>query len=161
LIAVGFRRKGREYALQVLFGTDLSGAAPMDGVRRDRDMAEFWAQRRATPEVRAFAESLIRGVTQHRASIDELVARHAMHWSMDRMATVDRNVLRLAVYELLYSQDVPERVVLNEAIEIAKKYGTDESGGFVNGILDHIVKHDPAVPVRRDAERTHAGDGPR
>ncbi|MFZ5874818.1 MAG: transcription antitermination factor NusB [Nitrospirota bacterium] len=158
---MGFRRKGREYALQVLFGTDLTAAAPAAGARRERDMAEFWAQRRATPEVRAFAESLIRGVDQHRGDIDALVARHATHWTMDRMATVDRNVLRLAVYELLYALDVPDRVVLNEAIEIAKKYGTDESGAFVNGILDHIIKHDPAVPVRRGAERTHAVDGPR
>ncbi|MFZ5862612.1 MAG: transcription antitermination factor NusB [Nitrospirota bacterium] len=157
---MGFRRKGREYALQVLFGTDLTSAAPDDVARRAREMAEFWAERRATPEVQAFAESLVRGVDEHRATIDALVTRHATHWSMDRMATVDRNVLRLAVYELLYARDVPERVVLNEAIEIAKKYGTDESGAFVNGILDHIAKHDPAVPVR-SGEQTHAGDGPR
>jgi N utilization substance protein B len=160
-MAGGFRRKGREYALQVLFGTDVTAAAPAEGAQWERGMAEFWAQRRATPEVRAFAEALIRGVAQHRASIDALVTRHATHWSMDRMATVDRNVLRLAVYELLHALDVPERVVLNEAIEIAKKYGTDESGAFVNGILDHIVKHDPAMPAPRSAERTHAGDGPR
>lgn len=158
---MGFRRKGREYALQVLFGSDLGSGASTGAPRDARDLAAFWAQRRAASEVRAFAETLIGGVDQHRSEIDALVARHATHWSIDRMAAVDRNVLRLAVYELLYARDVPERVVLNEAIEIAKKYGTDESGSFVNGILDHIVKHDPAVTAQRDAERSHAGNGHR
>lgn len=158
---MGFRRKGREYALQVLFGSDLACAESAGRAREPRNLAEFWAQRRASAEVRSFAESLIHGVDQHQGEIDAIVSRHATHWSLDRMAAVDRNVLRLAVYELLYAREVPERVVLNEAIEIAKKYGADESGGFVNGILDHIVKHDPAVTAQRDAERTHAGDGHR
>jgi N utilization substance protein B len=145
----------------VLFGSDLACTAPAGRPREARNLTEFWAQRRAAPEVRSFAEALISGVDEHQREIDAIVARHAAHWSLDRMAAVDRNVLRLAVYELLYAREVPERVVLNEAIEIAKKYGADESGAFVNGILDHIVKHDPAVTAQRDAERAHAGDGHR
>lgn len=156
---MGYRRKGREYALQVLFGCDLSSGARPERDGEPSDFQAFWAERRAAPEVRAFAEALVRGVRAHLGEIDAIIARHATNWTVDRMAAVDRNVLRLAVYELLHVPEVPERVVLNEAIEIAKKYGTVESGAFVNGILDNIVKHDPAVTETREGERTHASHG--
>ena len=154
---MGFRRKGREYALQLLFGSDLTGVAQTTKGRAAEDLPAFWAQRRAAPEVQAFAESLVRGVAAHLDDIDAMISRHAKNWTMARMAAVDRNVLRVAVYELLYEPEIPERVVLNEAIEIAKKYGNVDSGAFVNGILDDIVKHEPGVMAQREAERVDAG----
>jgi N utilization substance protein B len=156
---VGLRRKGREYALQLLFGSDLTGAGQPTAGREAADFGAFWSQRRAAPEVQTFAETLVRGVAAHVEDIDPVIARHARNWTMARMAAVDRNVLRVAVYELLYVPDIPERVVLNEAIDIAKKYGGEDSGAFVNGILDDIVKHDPGVMAQREAERVHASDG--
>lgn len=156
---MGLRRKGREYALQLLFGSDLTGAGQPTAGREEADFGVFWSQRRAAPEVQTFAETLVRGVAAHVEDIDPVIARHARNWTMARMAAVDRNVLRVAVYELLYVPDIPERVVLNEAIDIAKKYGGEDSGAFVNGILDDIVKHDPGVMAQREAERVHASDG--
>lgn len=156
---MGVRRKGREYALQLLFGSDLTGSARTIPGIEPAELAAFWAQRRAAPEVQTFAESLVRGAASHLDDIDAIIARHAKNWAIARMAAVDRNVLRVAVYELLYAPDIPERVVLNEAIDIAKKYGSVDSGAFVNGILDDIVKHDPGVTAQREAERVHASDG--
>lgn len=147
---MGFRRKGREYALQLLFQADVGGRARRGEVSPIRFEA-FWAQRNASPEVRAFAETLVRGVETHAADVDRILERHAHHWSLERMAAVDRNVLRLAVYELVYLPDVPPRVALNEAIDIAKKYGSEESGRFVNGVLDDILKTEPPLQARRDA----------
>lgn len=158
---MGFRRKGREYALQLLFGSDLTGAVHPTKGQPVGDLPAFWAERRAAPEVQAFAESLVRGVALHGHDIDAVISRHAKNWAMARMAAVDRNVLRVAVYELLYAPEIPERVVLNEAIEIAKKYGSVDSGAFVNGILDDIVKHEPGVMAQREAERVDAGHGRR
>jgi N utilization substance protein B len=158
---VGVRRKGREYALQLLFGSDLTGAAQSTKGRQVGELPAFWAQRRAAPEVQSFAEALVRGVAAHVDDIDAVISRHAKNWAMARMATVDRNVLRVAVYELLYDPEIPERVVLNEAIEIAKKYGSVDSGAFVNGILDDIVKHDPGVMAQRETERVDASHGRR
>lgn len=158
---MGGRRKGREYALQLLFGSDLTGAAQPTTAAESGTFAAFWAQRRAAPEVQSFAEGLVCGVAAHLDDIDAVITRHAKNWAMPRMAAVDRNVLRVAVYELLHRPDIPERVVLNEAIDIAKKYGSVDSGAFVNGILDDIVKHEPGVIAQREAERVHASHGRR
>ncbi len=155
---MGFRRKGREYALQVLFEVDLGR---LDPLRSDapHSFEAFWAQRNTPPDVRSFAEALVRGVEQHATEIDQILKRHVQHWSLDRMAAVDRNVLRVAAYELVFVADVPPRVILNEAIDIAKKYGSEESGGFVNGVLDHLLKTDPALLARgHAAEPIHARD---
>src|SRR3990170_1342011 len=147
---MGFRRKGREYALQLLFQADVGDRARREAVSPTRFEA-FWAQRNASPDVRAFAETLVRGVETRAADINRILERHAHHWSLERMAAVDRNVLRLAVYELCYLTDVPPRVALNEAIDIAKKYGSEESGRFVNGVLDDILNTEPALQSRREA----------
>ena len=156
---MGFRRKGREYALQLLFQSDVARQGERAPAGR---FDAFWAERRALPEVRSFAEALVRGVEEHLEVIDGVLRNHARHWSLERMAAVDRNVLRLAVYELFYLTDVPSRVVLNEAIEIAKKYGSEESGGFVNGVLDDVLKTEPALYPRREAsEQAHASDSRR
>ena len=94
----------------------------------------------ALEEVKTFTRQIIDGVSTNVREIDQLVESHSTHWKVSRMASVDRNILRMAVFELLYCQDIPASVTINEAIEIAKKYGTEESGAFVNGILDHIAK---------------------
>jgi len=132
---MGRRRKAREVALQFLYQLDLHGEddpAP--------HAEEFWARHPVDDESRAFAEALVRGATQNRAKADELIRQYVEHWDLDRMAVVDRNILRLAIYELLWAENVPAKVAINEAIEIAKKFGTRESSRFINGVLDRIHK---------------------
>lgn len=104
-------------------------------------LREFWRDRPVPPEVQAFAETLVRGTADRCAELDEIIQANAAHWSLARIAPVERNILRLAAYELLYRDDIPERVAINEAIELAKLYGSEESGAFVNGILDQIRLH--------------------
>ena len=129
------RRRSRECALQLLFQTEFA-AEEKQGPRR-----VFWERSEETEtEVVVFAEKLLEGVLQNRETIDVLITKVASNWKIHRMPAVDRNVLRLAVYELMSMPDVPVKVTMNEAIEIAKKFGTEESGAFVNGILDKIAK---------------------
>jgi N utilization substance protein B len=128
---VGQRRRAREFALQLLFQIDLTGAPVVEVVER------FWTSLEADEEVRSFAESLVNGVLAEREAIDRRIVEAAEHWRIERMAVVDRNVLRLAVCELLADEN-PPAVVIDEAIEIAKRFGNEKSGGFINGILDTI-----------------------
>ena len=104
-------------------------------------LREFWRDRVVPPEVRAFADALVRGTAEKLAELDGTIEANAAHWSLARIAPVERNILRLAAYELLFRDDIPERVAINEAIELAKQYGSEESGAFVNGILDQIRLH--------------------
>jgi transcription antitermination factor NusB len=128
------RRKARELALQFLYQLDLRGAG--DAGPHE---AEFWAQHSAADEeTREFVTALVNGTRTHRAKIDEMITQSAEHWNLERMSVVDRNILRLAVFELGWERDVPPRVAINEAIEIAKKFGTRESGRFINGVLDRV-----------------------
>jgi N utilization substance protein B len=132
---VGRRRKARETALQFLYQLDV----------RDRDdptaqAVEFWSRHPVDPEARAFAEELVVGTKQNQDKIDGLIAQAAEHWDLERMSAVDRNILRAAVYELLWHPEVPPKVAINEAIEIAKKFGTQESSRFINGVLDRIAR---------------------
>ena len=129
------RRKAREHALQILFQLDIRQEKPSAVV-----LKRFWAEYEPDDEVKAFAEEIIKGTYKHRAEIDKLLHQCAKNWSLDRMAVVDRNVLRMAVYEILHRMDIPTSVTINEAIEIARKFGTDESGAFVNGILDSVAR---------------------
>jgi N utilization substance protein B len=132
---MGKRRKARELALMLLYELDF----------RPSNLAlvlqEFWRDRVVPPEVRTFAETLVRGTADRAAELDGVIQANAAHWSLARIAPVERNILRLAAYELLFCDDVPERVAINEAIELAKLYGSEESGAFVNGILDQIRLH--------------------
>lgn len=128
---MGRRRKAREIALQFLYLLDQHGA---DSVQPHE--APFWARHPVDPDTREFAQTLVRGTRQQQPKIDALIGEYAEHWPLDRMAVVDRNILRLALYELLWQLDVPPKVTINEAIEIAKKYGTQESSRFINGVLD-------------------------
>lgn len=130
---MGSRRHSRECALQMLFQRDLGGNSLSE------IYGTFWEGKNESQEVRNFAESLVKGTLEQIGHIDSMIARQAEHWRLDRMAVVDRNILRLAVYELLGST-APPAVVINEAIEIARRFSTDESTQFVNGILDGIHK---------------------
>ena len=135
------RTKARERALQALYQIDVAA----EGI--DEALARFWKSFEPVErEVMTLAESLVRGVAEHRRAIDEEIERVSSNWRLDRMAKVDRNVLRLATYELLRT-DVPVKVAINEAIELGKKYGSESTGAFVNGVLDRIASGLP--PERR------------
>jgi N utilization substance protein B len=132
---MGRRRKAREVALQFLYQLELRGEDDPQP-----HAAEFWFQHPVDAETRVFAEALVRGAKRHQAKTDELLRQYVEHWDLERMAVVDRNILRLAIYEMLWGEDVPSKVAINEAIEIAKKFGTAESSRFINGVLDRIHK---------------------
>ncbi len=154
---MGKRREARERAVQFLFQHDLNPPEDLGAA-----LEQFWETQRAaaiaeekggatwgqpvelppltTDEaaVRLFAEPLIRGTLEHRAEADELIKKFARNWELHRIAAVDRNILRLAIYEMLHRDDIPPIVSINEAVDIAKKFSTQDSGKFVNGILDKI-----------------------
>jgi N utilization substance protein B len=132
---MGTRRKSRELVLQMLFQGDMGKQSPEE-VRRT-----FWNERSgASSEVRGFAEDLFRVATDRTTEIDQIIERHAEHWRMDRMAAVDRNVLRTAVAELLGFPGTPRPVIINEALEIARTYSSPESVQFINGVLDSVSR---------------------
>jgi len=139
---VGQRRRAREFALQLLFQIDLAGTPAAEALER------FWTSLEVDEAVRSFTERLVNAVLAEREAIDRRIVAAAEHWRIERMAVVDRNVLRLAVCELLW-HEIPPAVVIDEAIEIAKRFGSEESGGFINGILD-------AIRARVDSEGRRA-----
>ena len=139
------RTRARERALQALYQIDVAA----EGI--DEALARFWKSFEPVErEVMDLAEGLVRGVAKHRRELDDAIEAVSTHWRLDRMAKVDRNVLRLAAYELLRT-DVPVKVVINEAIELGKKYGSESSGAFVNGVLDKVAAGLP--PERRRGEK--------
>lgn len=135
---MGKRREGREAAIQFLYQIDVNGETAASSA------AAFWALRsgpgkaEVTAKTRNFAEQLVTGVMTHRDEIDERIRKCTANYELNRLAAVDRNILRMAIFEMLHSTDVAPVVIINEAIEIAKKFGGEKSGGFVNGILDRI-----------------------
>lgn len=131
---MGMRRHARELALQLLYQHEHTGA-DLDVMQTDFDE---WTN--ATDGVREFADFLLRGTLSNLADLDEELERQTAHWRLERLAAVDRNILRLAMFELKHEPDTPPAVVIDEAIEIAKKFGAEESGRFVNGVLDGFVK---------------------
>lgn len=128
------RTKAREYALQMLYQVDVSRG------EIQQILQDFWTYHPVPPDVRTFADQLVQGTLAHRPEIDQLIASHANNWEINRMAVVDRNIIRMGAYELLYVEEVPPKVCLNEAVELAKRFGDEESSKFVNGILDTIHK---------------------
>jgi transcription antitermination protein NusB len=154
---MGKRREARERAVQFLFQHDINPPEDLEAA-----LAQFWESQRAaaiagekgsanwgqpvelppptTEEaaVRLFADPLIRGAIQHRDEADALIRKHAVNWELHRIAAVDRNILRLAIYEMLHRDDIPPVVSINEAVDVAKKFSTQDSGKFVNGILDKV-----------------------
>lgn len=130
---MGARRQAREAALQILYLVDVGGY-PIETASKF-----FWTGNdELPPRARAFADELAGGTAAERARLDELIMKYAENWELSRMAAVDRNILRLAAYELLHHADTPISVVIDEAVEIAKNFSTQDSGKFVNGILDKI-----------------------
>ena len=130
------RRDGREWALQIIFGLDLNTREDLDAVLNDF----FDVHAESDPRTRTFVEGIVSGVVEHRLDIDARIEKYAEHWKIRRMGVVDRNVLRIALYELMFCEEVPAAVILNEAIDIAKYFSSMESGKFVNGILDRARK---------------------
>jgi len=132
---MGSRRKSRELALQMLFQSDM-GKQDAAQVRRT-----FWAERKEIePDIRGFADDLFRVAVERAPEIDQLIERHAEHWRVDRMAAVDRNLLRTAVAEFVGYPTTPKPIVINEALEIARKFSSPEAVTFINGVLDSVAK---------------------
>jgi N utilization substance protein B len=141
------RREGREAAVQFLFSNDLNCGAD------ESDWSAFWQLHTASGFVRDFCVELVTGVQQRREEIDSRLESVTANYALDRLSTVDRNILRLAIFEMFYSESVPPVVAMNEAIEIAKRFGTEDSGRFVNGILDRL-KDDLNRPLREASTPT-------
>lgn len=131
---MGHRRQSREAALQLLFQVEFSNQPPLEVAKL------FWEENPVSEEVRLFGDDLFLGTMRNLKEIDFLIESSSTNWKLSRMASVDRNILRMSAYELIYLEDIPSSVTINEAVEIAKKYGTEESPGFINGILDKIAK---------------------
>jgi len=131
-LAAFSRSRCREWALQVLYLAEFSGEPDA------HQITHFWAYFQKGGKSPAYLEELVLGVAAHQAELDALISRYSEHWRLERMVAVDRNLLRLAAYELLCQPKIPVKVVINEAVELAKKYGTEWSGAFVNGLLDRI-----------------------
>jgi N utilization substance protein B len=141
-MGMGRRTKARERALQALYQIDVAATD------LDEALSRFWRSFEPVErEVMTLAEELVRGVARHRRDIDETIEGVSQNWRLDRMARVDRNILRLAVFELAHRADAPVKVVIDEAIELGKKFGSESSGAFVNGVLDRIAAALP--PARR------------
>lgn len=127
------RTQAREFALQILYQFEMNPGS-LDEVK-----ISFWNQYAEIPEeVRRFAETLVDGTLTHREEIDQIVTRATENWDLGRMAVIDRNILRFATYELLFVEDIPPKVTINEAVNLAKKFSQEDSGKFVNGVLDKI-----------------------
>jgi len=142
------RHEARQWAIQLLFQRDFNRDELADA------LAEFWRERKASARARVFTELLVQGVEQRREELDGLLQRYAENWNVRRMGAVDRNVLRAALYEMLYCPDIPPVVTINEAVEIAKEFSGVESGKFVNGILDRARQELP-----RPARTAAGGEG--
>ncbi|HJT21662.1 MAG TPA: transcription antitermination factor NusB [Nitrospira sp.] len=140
----GSRHQSRERALQILFQYDIHGKP---GVW----LEEFWKQCKAGDDIKVFAEALVHGVMEHKKDLDTMIGRYATNWKVSRMQVVDRNILRLGAFELLWLDEVPAKVTMNEAIELAKDFGDDEAAKFVNGILDKILAMEPKLEAKRNA----------
>ena len=143
---MGTRRKSRELALQALYQEELAGQANL------LDFEEFCSHFQVSKKAIPYARQLLQGVHEKKETINQLISRFAENWRLERMSVIDRNILRLAVFELYYQEDVPTSVAINEAVEIAKRFSTDDSGPFINGILDGMAK-DEAV-ARKDKSQS-------
>jgi N utilization substance protein B len=130
---MGARSEGRESALQMLFAMEAGGGSA------ERVIAAYWRETPGDPEGRSYADDAVRGVAADLEKVDEIIRKASTNWRLERMARVDRNVLRLGTWELLRSREVPRAVILDEAVELAKRFGSEDSGAFVNGVLDRVA----------------------
>ena len=130
---MGARSSGRESALQMLFAMEAGGGSA------ERVIGAYWRETPGDPEGREYADAALRGVAGDLDKVDEAIRKASTNWRLERMARVDRNVLRLGAWELMHATDVPRAVILDEAVELAKRFGSEESGAFVNGVLDRVA----------------------
>jgi len=149
---MGARRSGREAALQMLFQLEASSASAAQTIEL------FWRAQRdqdfePDPEGRSYADTIVRGVADTLAAVDKQITQASKNWRLERMGRVDRNLLRMGTWELISQRDVPRAVVIDEAVELAKAYGTEDSSSFVNGVLDRI-----ATDLGRSDDAPKAGD---
>ena len=138
---MGQRRRSREVALQILYCMDMTDSPADEAISYHYEFmtTDEEKESQATVLIRPFTERLVHGVHLHRHEIDQTLLSASEHWRLDRMSIVDRNILRIALFEMLYCPDVPPKVSINEAIDIGKKFGTEDSGSFINGVLDNIL----------------------
>lgn len=136
------RRRSREFALQVLYQLEINKQTAQE------TLTQFQKTYLPEGERDEFFERLVKGVLEHRKEIDRLIKQYSKNWRLDRMPLIDRNILRLAIFELMHCEDIPPKVTLNEAIELGKRYGSEDSGRFVNGILDRIQNEAIKKPDR-------------
>jgi len=141
---VGVRREARELALQLLYAMELNPIDIEEGLRLSRENS------RASEGARLFAEELVAGVMANRSAIDKKIRGQSKNWAISRMAKVDLNILRLALFELMFREDIPRNVTINEAIEVAKKFGSEESSAFINGMLDEMDADIPDKEKQRE-----------
>jgi N utilization substance protein B len=139
---LGKRRRSREFALQVLYQLDITRQDALRAMAQSRDHFSQEAERDG------FAERIVLGVLERGQEIDRLIGKYSENWRLDRMSRIDRNILRMAIFELLYCEDIPPKVTLNEAIELGKRYGSEDSGSFINGILDRIQNEAVRKPIQ-------------
>jgi len=142
---MGKRRRAREFALQVLYQLDIR----KEGLKEV--LPEFWKENDAEKEVQNFTNILVKGVEEKRSEIDKLLTEYALTWDLSRMSVIDRNILRLGSFELLFLKEIPFAVSINEAIELAKTFGTDDSFKFVNGILNRIKDEKKNLSSSKDS----------
>ncbi|MFN2389808.1 MAG: transcription antitermination factor NusB [Actinomycetota bacterium] len=150
------RRTARRIALDVLYEAEIRGSSPLEAFRGHAEAGWVVAGAGDDPSGRAapqpgpdaldYALTLVQGVTANRARLDELIAAYAESWTIDRMPLIDRNLVRIALYELLWRDDIPVAVAINEAVELGKSLSTDDSGRFINGLLGRIVERERATP---------------
>src|SRR6266851_908343 len=134
---MGARRTARERALQALYQLDMAEGQPVDALRSAWEVAS--ESQPPEPDAHHFALTLVRGVRDHLDEIDGVIQEHSHHWRLDRMTRIDRNVLRLGIFELKYLPEIPGKVSINEAVELGKRFGTEDSSAFINGLLDRIA----------------------
>jgi transcription antitermination factor NusB len=137
---MGKRRTARELALKFLYQTEFNSNSP------DSELNSFCDRANVSEEVQNFTQALIKNILFHKKEVDELLEKISANWSPDRMAVIDKNILRLGICELLFDPTTPPKVVINEAVEIAKTFGTEESPDFINGILDKVFKDSKVAP---------------
>jgi len=159
---MGRRRSAREYALQVLFQQEFSDLEPVESLRR------FWRDKSPDPEVIEYTEWLVTGVLPHLEAIDKAVQPFSENWRISRMGVVDRNILRLAVFEMLFEEHIAPAVIINEALEITKKFSSDKAAHFINGILDAVGRNIDRLRIEMkdrnndgtEGQRSEEGNGP-
>jgi len=142
---LGKRRKSREFALQVLYQLDVT---KQDGIKAIAQGKEHFSPNEEKDE---FVERIVLGVLGHGHEIDRLIEQYSENWRLERMSIVDRNILRMAIFELLYCEEIPPKVTMNEAVDLGKKYGSEDSGSFINGILDRIQNEAVRKPIQPKA----------